>query len=569
MNKKLSCVLAGTMLLASMLGSFAGCKKNGNGTNTNKEFISVSNLNLGEKFNSAYYPETAKVKQRAGVIDVVIIFDGFEDGWIALKNEYERLHSGAVFVNLNTSFTQMNYQDKLLYELQNPASSDWDIIQGNLTNGASSTKCINMYSEMNKENAYAGNKVWSKVLEQDAYITDKTGENTTTYILNTEGLQTAWFINTVALEAAGRQGYLNKKGEVGNPVTWDDLMSLCSYMQEAGYENPLGISLDADSIKASQFTWLLRVYGDYYYRNEYQNLVEAESDYVYDCEAEYPETDKNFEIRYDTRLYNSILDQSSENYVGAESDKFKEFIGQFEKMKDYLLPAMDVKQTSLKSMRELFQTQSKGNKSPQIVLDYAGSGLAFQDKQNDKFQLDFFDYPYMETEYVEQGTLVRDVGGNGGYLSIIGHNQAQNELNTDFLKFVMSPYGQTIYYNALTNKKVYPKGLTLVKNDLVVIPQAWKTFFETDKISFTGLADNNRYISTLIRYMMPAKNSLQKSLELWQSYLAATGSDVMNTDKFATEWDNVLFKDWEEFCKNGNYNKNSYKYPGKGLDFGG
>ena len=48
------------------------------------------------------------------------------------------------------------------------------------------------------------------------------------------------------------------------------------------------------------------------------------------------------------------------------------------------------------------------------MLDYAGSGLSFNDV--DGFSMDFFDYPRMVSEggYIDDGTIMRDVGGNGG-----------------------------------------------------------------------------------------------------------------------------------------------------------
>lgn len=531
---------------------------------SNKNAIAAS-LDLGADFNAAYYP-SADIECKQGKVDVAIVFDGTEAGWQALADEYSRLHKGAVVVALNTNVqTSKEYADKLNQELQSE-NSDWDIVQGNLAaTGSMADYCVNMNSDIFLSNPYAGGVTWSEVLMEDAYISDKSGDNATnTYLLNSEGLQTAWFVNTVAMDAAKENGYTKD----GAPETWDELMDLCAAMKLAGYENPLGISLDSASLENSQFTWLLRVYGDLYYRNEYNNIA-AEDGYEVDLEDEQPEASKYFKYS-ETKLFNIILGENiSTGYVGGTSQKFKDFLGQFEKMKDYL--RLDAATTSMEDFRSEFKTQSKGKKSPQIILDYAGVGLDFADEQNENFQMDFFDYPTMVSDYVASNTLVRDVGGNGGYLSIKKHpnDAAQAGLNIDFLKFVLSPYGQTIYYNALSKNSIAPKGMTTVVNDLVVMPETWKDFFATDKISFTGLVDSNPFISYFIRSLNGEQNSKTKATELWKKLLTGTGSDSITAEYFGNQWQDALMLDWDTHCKKQGWNVNCYKYPGQDVTYGG
>ena len=570
MRKKFTAVTALMLAMGFMLGSCGGSKgdnsqggtstpptSSGSGEGSNIEF------NL-EGFNADFYPDMKNVKQQEGKIDVVILFEGTESGWEALANEYMRIHEG-VAVALNTTYTAANYPTKLNSEVTG-GKTDWDIVQGNLFDGNNlKTYCLNMSSAIQVDNAYAGEDcLWKDVLERNAYITDQSGKNTATYIMNSEGLQTAWFVNDVAFDAAVGLGYLNEAGKAEAPITWDDLMSLCDYMQQAGYSNPLGISVNADSVSASQFTWLLRIYGDYYYRNEYDNIM-VDDNYTVDLSSQNPEAGANYSVK-DTKLYNAILDEDSANYVGAFSGKFQDFLSQFGLMADYLTP--DAGSVSMDEMRERFRQQSKGMESPQIVLDYAGSGLAFKKAETDSFKMDYFDYPVMVSDYIDrENTVLRDVGGNGGYLSIVVHNNDQNQLNLDFMKFVMSPYGQSIYYKALNEKNIVPKGLTTVVPELVVVPQEWKEFFEdTSKISFTGLSDSNPFVSALIRDLSGEAISSAKALELWNNYLVLETEDV---DGFSGEWQDALEEDWKTFCRKNNWNVNCYKYPGKDTSYGG
>lgn len=574
--KKLSMFMATATACVFVL---SGCGGGGGGKDPNSSStggggssvsnpITVDPLDLGEEFNSAYYPVKEKIEQRDGKIDVVILFDGSEKGWEAMANEYMRLHGGAVYVNLNTKYSSGNYQESLKYEITN-SNTDWDIVQGNLATNLINQYCINMYTYVNGKNAYAGDKTWSNVIEEDAYITDKSGTNTSTYIMNSENLLTAWFVNTVALKAAADKGYVNAEGKVANPVTWDDLMNLCAKMQEAGYKYPLGVSVNSAGIDAYNFSWLLRIYGDYYFRNEYDGIMSTEkSAYVYDPTSQNPEFDVNYGPE-PSRLFHKILATDSDKYIGPKSAKFKEFLAQIGKMRPYF-NTVDAAQTSMEDLRDAFQTQSRGKESPQIVLDYSGTGLSFLSSQNDNLQVDFFDYPYMVSEgnYIPEGTIVRDVGGNGGYLSIVDHDAKQDALNLDFMKFVMSPYGQSIYYDALSKTDFAPKGLTLVKQNLVKVPAVWKEFFVTDKISFTGLVDSNEFVRNMV-VNIGGQNLKDVKIELYQKYLVGMGEDRINIDTFSNRWADALLGGWTKYAQSNSWNVNCYKYFGMGTSYGG
>ncbi len=535
------CLAMAAMFTLSACGGIPDKGENSGDNGTAEGMITQQAIEISG-LDSNYIPDVANIKQQEGSIDVAIVFDGTEKGWEALAAEYERLHDGSVFVNLNTTLSASNYKEVLNYEAAS-TKTEWDIVQGNLLNYQTlNANCVNMYSSVYKTNSYAGaKKVWSSVLNTEAYITGSVGSDTSTYILNTENVQTAWFVNKTAMAEAGVTEL---------PKTWNEMIDLCAKMEAVGYNNPLGISLDAESVDSNQFTWLLRVYGDYYYRNEYNKIMYDDS-YEVDLSAEEPEGDSGYNVQ-PTKFYNLILDTASEHYVGAESAKYKDFISQFKKMEPHLHP--DVLQKSQTDFRNLFQSQSEGKNSPQIMLDYAGRGLSFAG--SDKIDMDFFDYPIMESEYVdEENTLLRDVGGSGGYLSIISHDSTQNELNLDFLKFVLSPYGQSIYYDALSKSAFSPNGITTVKNKLVVVPESWKTYFETDKISFTGLSDNNEFVINFLRYLGGQDSTKLDCKNFWQQYLTKN----MDTNTFASKWQASLLTGWKAYANQMNWNENCYK----------
>ena len=552
-------------------------------------FISTEALKvsqLGEGFGEEYLPNTAKIKQYSGKIDVCLDFEGTQGGWQALADEYQRLQGKSVVVNINTNYSGSTYSQRLNDELTNE-NTDWDIVEGNLGYGSTYTYCIDMRSSLSAPNPYCGatNASWADVLESIAYKTKEADNSGVSYILNSEVMQTCWFVNDVAFNAAVEKGYKNLYELPEYPVTWDDLIFLCEKMKEAGYDNPLGISLSASSIESLQFSWLLRVYGDYYYRQFYQYIMagEAGSEWEnYDKKANVVENNAGYGVKY-AKLLNMLFETDCNfgaGYVGYTSEVYRDMVGQLAKMKGYLMK--NVSSTDFGPLRDQFESQGDGKESPQILLDYQGFGIKYEQAEKEgNFELGYFDYPQMISgEYqagklrgekiVDIGTTTRDIGGNGGFLSIINHlgDATQNELNKDFIKFVMSPYGQTIYYQGLAKSNAVPKGLSSVKNDLVVIPSEWKSFFdESNKtITFSGDVDANPFLGWGVRYALGETATQKVICEYWRNLLmeGLAKDQELNVNSFAAKWDTAVRTDvativakngWpNEFWKNPNYN---------------
>ena len=530
------------------------CANNTNGDKTKGK--PADPLDLGPSFNAAYYPKKEQNKVASIVegssekmkIDVALSFEGTAEAWKVLASEYERLCGGIVSVNIISELDTAIYTERLRIEEANP-KTDWDIVQGNLMYDAGA-HCQNLRQTINSNNPYAGNKVWADFLEDRAYITDVSGSTDYTHLLNTENLSTAWFVNT---DATTKAGVTNP-----NPQTWEELIDMLEKLQQAGYKYPLGLSLTKDGINASQFSWLLRVYGDYYFRSQYtytsktyDSLTKTDEKFTYDKTAENQEANSYFTFSFNRGL-SLMLDEAFEHYCGANSDMYKDFLSQFQKLAKYVKPS--AYQQSFIDLRSSFMAQKDGGgkEAPQVMLDYAGSGLSFLSADALKNNIDFFDYPTIESDYVAEGTLTRDVGGNGGYLAILNyHNRRQTNLNKDFLEYVLSPYGQSIYYKALRERNISPKGLTTVQNDLVIIPEEWVGFFQTDKITFTGLADNNKFIDIgVVNFFSNSKVSL-KSVELWQKLL--TTVNPISVDTFATEWHYSLLTNWPTVASEHNW----------------
>lgn len=524
-----------------------------------------------------------------GKVDVEIVFGKTLPGWQAVKEAYEKIQTG-VAINLNDN-SDGTYTDKAMNAINN-ANTDWDIFQGNRVSNVT-TAAINLSSMIYGENYYAGvavddptadegaSKIWQDVLSQDAYITDKSGSNTSCYIMNSESLSTAWFVNQTAFAAAVQEGYVNSEGKAETPVTWDDLIALCAAMKKAGYTNPLGLAGDTAAVNDSQFAWIFRIYGDQYYRDQYPNINIQEGDKLYSPSAypfdfsltdPQPESGQGYNPSH-SRFWNSLLDEENayngdkENlsYVGAKSDKFACFIENIYKIKEYI-PA-DFTTLKFEDVRDRFISATATDKTkPAILLDYTGFGLTFGTEERG-FEIDFFDYPAMTCSHEEKHVttdFVRDVGGNGGYLSVMRHanDSKQDELTIDFLKFFMSPYGQSIYYQALQAAKIAPDGLSTVQN--FAVPDTWKAFFESDKIQFNGLCDVNWYNNNFIYHV----NGLDASRDSHVSVvhkLLRTGNYASSAEAvaaFQEEWDLAVRNGFDKLCESMRWSKTLWQRPG-------
>lgn len=534
------------------LGALAGCGSGGSSSSGSepKDPLDIPG------FNKEYLPkkEQNRVKQITGgqhmTITVALNYEGSLPAWKELGKEYERLCGNAVTIDIkDTGKTDKYIED--LHRQETNSRTEWDIVSGNLL-AQSDMHAVSLADSVEGvANPYAGNKYWDDLLETKAYRGDSA------YMLNSEDLLTGWFVNTAATKKAGLSD------EQAKPKTWEELISVLDSLQKAGYKYPLGLSLTSDSIEGSQFAWLLRIYGDYYFRSYYQYIsktwdttLQQDTKFTYDPTNINIESNRNCDRSY-SRMFCTMLDEGCPNFCGPTSEIFEEFVGQFAKLRKYIDPSAG--NYAFDTVRTNFMSQSVGGSSanaPQIVLDYSGKGLQYIEVKSLKDHVEVFDYPKMESELVPADTEIRDVGGSGGYLSILNassHSRTRINLAIDFLKYVLSPYGQTIYYRALKQYNLAPQGLTTVKNDLVVIPESWVEFFQNPTLKYNGRADNNKYLTYGVLGLEsfnydPNDKDNKYGPRNWKTLLTGDGS--YDAEDFNTDWLNILLAAWPSMKAN-------------------
>ena len=550
MKGKLKKVL--TALVALAMGTvfaLSGCQP---AEGTHGGDLGLKDYGLDEK----YVPVAPDV-QHSGKVDVHLVFGETLAAWENVVTEYSKLQPKVRVVL--TAHTSSEYGELLRQEVF-VGGTDWDIFHGNYIGATVDRYAYDIYADLSTRNAYAGNQIWKTVLEQNAYTTDTTGRKIT-YIMNSESLLTAWFANREAFAAAG---LTDASGAAAVPETWDDLMDACAKLQAAGYAYPLGIAGDNDSITYSQFCWLLRVYGDQYFRDMLQKIQPVQGDYCYselmepfelDLNAEQPEAEDNYLVNV-ARKYWTILDKTSPDFVGPESEKYGEFISQLAKMIPYVSPTFAT--DSLDGVRANFVANRADKTSPVILLDYFGNALeianSLKQAGDRAFTLDMFDYPYMEGENVKT-SFMRDVGGNGGYLSVMDLGNEQTAVSLDFLKFFMSPYGQSAYYEGLLNSDATPDGVSTVKH--FEIPAEWNAIFSSEKISFTGLCDMNPYTSAMLWTIEGRATVTQTHAENIRKVFAGQYS----VSDFQKKWQSDIEAEYGRYFSEMGYKADCYLHP--------
>ncbi len=517
-----------------------------------------------------YLPVVSELKKYAGEVNVDMIFGKHEAGWKAVKQAYQALQPD-VTVNLR-SHGGSDYATAIKQELQNDSTS-LGVFAGNYVNTLVPTYGYDFKaSALDSKNVYAGNKIWRDVLTTQAYTmnTSSTGVDTL-YVMNSQSLETCWYVNADAFKEAG---VTDEKGNALLPKTWNELIDICARLQEKGYQSPLGLAGNADALTGTQFAWLFRVYGDQYYRDLLGDVQAKEGDWCYtklkngfslDLDDPQPEAAKKYNPNM-IRVYNAVLDETTKymDYVGPQSDKYRCFLENLGKIKPYLSGFFSA--NSFDNVRDLFLANKADKSSPVILLDYVGFGLSFENDIKDagdrKFSIAMFDYPYMECPHETKHcttNFVRDVGGNGGYLSLYAKGRSVGEVEKylDFIKFFMSPYGQSVFCNGMAKKNASPDGLTTVKN--VVMSDEWTAYFngmeETWGVKFNGLCDMNPF------QRMYSHGGSTSYSQAFGGYMQRYLSGKDSIDTAMNGWADKIVGYYEDQFSSRGYKSTCYKVP--------
>ena len=516
-------------LIAVMLTSFlaitcAACgNKNGNTSSDNgggetKIRIDTEIYNMlpdDYKFDTDYV--VANKNKFSGTLYMARAYADELPGWEYVYDAYKKMYPNVTIVN--NEYESGQSMKSVLINQMNSNSEMVGLMQGNYVQDKLKSSGYNFQGGfVDSVNPYASPK-GKEVLVGDL-LDDYTFENLRAERITFQNTNTCFFVNTTALAE------VNVNVEDLN--TWDDVIDACRKLKAVGYTAPFGIGGNNDSVSTKDFKWMYRIYIDQYYRDLIDDIQVQEGDWNYN-----KLTADNFVFSFDRnnheqdpyymvnpmRAYNILLNENADNpyYVGASSDKFRCFMENLCKIGPYVSAGF-----AANGITEIQQSFLRGEKADAVfMVNYIGFGIALENYRSSggiNFDWACFDYLPMvchcnvacndhngehvcshvddastenECTLHVRTTKTRDEGGVGGFIGLYTDGKTAEEiaLYLDFIRFFMSPYGQTLFYKGLELNSGWPKAISVI--DGAVMPDSWRNFTEySSNVKFTGLCAN-------------------------------------------------------------------------------
>jgi ABC-type glycerol-3-phosphate transport system substrate-binding protein len=409
-------------------------------------------------------------EEAAGATDelsgsIVIAVQGTDvQTYQALADAYVALNPGVdVRVELKPSD---GYQEFIRAQFAG-GTPEASIVNGNVVADLIQDKMfVDMSAYLDRSNPYTG-APWRDSMEEVAIqnmANPVTGE---IYSLNLETVQVLWFYNKTAFEAAG---ILQEAEELAltdtNQPTWDQFMDWCDKLTAAGYI-PVAIAGDYRSFWEQAFGWLARMYLDQYTRDEAE-LVRAQPgdwnfregiDDVWVYDPADPYNDDATRITFNSQRKMIALRDHEQAVNGP---KFQALYENFKQFSDRAAPpgwlgtadAYPLFLTSEAAIRPdvaallgNFERDLRNLSEGRYIspaggdTDTPATPLPSQDVQ--AFEIGSFNNPTMEGPEVD--APARTIEVNIGFLSVPKKDQAQNDLEIDFLMYLTSPEGFGTY----------------------------------------------------------------------------------------------------------------------------
>ena len=510
--------------LAAVLVSVCGAcgKKNDDTSSSGGGEVTVRiDMETYDKISEEYRFDTdyvaANKNKFSGTLYMARAYADELPGWKYVYDAYEKMYPNVTIVNSEYESGQ-SMKSALLTQM-NSGSETVGLMQGNYVQDALKSYGYNFQGGfVDTVNPYASPK-GQEVLVGDL-LDDYTFANLRAERITFQNTNTCFFVNTTALSGVGLS--------VDDLHTWDDIIAACATLKAAGYTAPFGIGGNNDSVSTKDFKWMYRIYLDQYYMDLIDDIQVQEGDWNYNRM-----TAENFVFSYDRnnfehdpyymvnsmRAYNILLNEEADNpyYVGAKSDKFKCFMENLCKIGPYVSTGF-----ATNGITEVQQSFLRGGKNDAVfMVNYIGFGIALENyKKSGDINFDWacFDYLPMVCRcnvacndsdgnhtctHVDDAatddactlhvhtTKTRDEGGVGGFIGFYTEGKTNEEiaLYLDFIRFFLSPYGQTLFYKGLELNSGWPKAVSVI--DGAVMPESWRNFTNySENVKFNGLCAN-------------------------------------------------------------------------------
>jgi raffinose/stachyose/melibiose transport system substrate-binding protein len=425
---------------------------------------------------------------------------------------------------------------------------------------------VDLTSYLDQVSPYTG-KAWREDFDESALANMRDPVSGETFLLNTETVQVLWFYNRAAFEDAGILGEAEALAETDrNQPTWDQFLGWCDALNEAGYI-PVAIEGDFRAFWEFRVGWLARMYADQFTRDEADLVRCQEGDWCFrpgiDDQWAYdptdPYNDDGTKITFNVvRKMNAL--QSGEQSVNgpkwrAMYENFKQFadrctppgwIGTTDAYPLFLTQKAAIRLDGawlLSNFEKDIRSLAEGSYS------YSGADTAAAtptpsaaDLAATVFELGSFNNPAMEG--VEVDAPARTIEVNIGFWSVPKKDQAQNNLEVDFLMFATSPEGYGLYLeNRLdpNNPQGGVNGPPVIK-DVSLPPEYAERFAALKLIGNTEKDTAGTFRSRGVADYQP---TVREWVDLAQQYF----TDKISLDEFLDQYQASLMTNFDEILE--------------------
>lgn len=439
---------------------------------------------------------------------------------------------------------------------------------------------LDMSSYMDQESPYSG-RPWSEDFDPIALSNMQDALTGELYLLNLETVQVLWFYNKQAFADAGILADAEAVAATDvNQPSWSQFLGWCDALTEAGYI-PVAIEGDFSSFWQMRVGWLARMYADQFTRDEAETVRCQPGDYCYregvDDVWVYDPSDPGNDDRTDitfnpVRKMIALRDgiQSVDSVAWGEMyTNFKEFgdrctppgwIGTTDAYPLFLTGDAAIKLDGawfLANFEKDIRSLAEGTYSYGAAEEDAPTPTpSADDLAATVFEIGSFNNPSMEGGEVD--APARTIEVNIGFWSVPKKDQAQNDLEVDFLMFVTSPEGAGLYLKNRLDPNNPEGGIAgpMALNDVVLPAELADRFAGLRLIGNTEKDTAGTYRARGVADYQP---SVRDWVDLAQQYF----SDEITLDEFLESYQASLMSHFDDLLEHQNLTPEDLEDPSK------
>jgi raffinose/stachyose/melibiose transport system substrate-binding protein len=391
--------------------------------------------------------------------NLVISFGGTNDTqtWEALCGAYVVLHPN---VNCSVELKPTEGYQEFLRTQFAGGTPQFSLVNGNVVADLINAKSfLDLSAYLDRDSPYS-KRPWHDDFDATALANMRDPLTGELYMLNTETVQVLWFYNK---DAFAKAGILEDAEAVAatpkNQPDWEQFLGWCDKLTEAGYI-PVAIEGDYTSFWQVRMGWLARMYADQFTRDEAEAVRCQEGDFCFregvdDTWSYDPSDPSNDDATKITLNPVRKMIAFRDGVQTVDGEAWRQMYTNFKAFSDRCTPPGWIGTTDayplfltgkaairldgawfLSNFEKDIRRLTEGTYS-------AGEGMETVQADASVFEVASFNNPTMTDSEVD--APARTIEVNIGFWSIPKKDQAQNDLEVDFLMFVTSPEGAGLY----------------------------------------------------------------------------------------------------------------------------